>query len=110
MRSKKELIERFIAEHFPNIPADRDVGDAFEDYWDEERKRAIRTISSDEGLNQDGLETVIGQYLFTEKPPMRDEVIGIMNNRPGLRERGTVAERIIEKIKDFVATFIDGVD
>lgn len=110
MRSKKELIERFIADHFANIPADRDVGDAFEDYWDEERKRAIETMSVEEGLNSEGLEKVIGDYLFTEKPPMRDEVIGIMNARPGLRERGTVAERVIDKIKDFVTTFIDGVD
>lgn len=110
LRSKKELIERFIADHFANIPADQDVGDAFEDYWDEERKRAIQTISEDEGLNPDGLEKVIGDYLFTEKPPMRDDVIGIMNKRPGLRERGTVAERVINKIRDFVTTFIDGVD
>jgi type I restriction enzyme R subunit len=33
-----------------------------------------------------------------------------MNNRPGLRERKTVSERIISKIKAFIETFIDGVD
>lgn len=110
LRSKKELIERFIADHFPNIPADKDVGDVFEDYWNEERRRAIQAISEDEGLNSEGLEKVIGDYLFTEKQPMRDDVIGIMNKRPSLRERGTVAERVITKIKDFVVTFIDGVD
>lgn len=110
LRSKKELIERFISDHFANIPADQDVGDAFEEYWDEERKRAIQTICEGEGLHADGLEKVIGDYLFTEKPPMRDDVIGIMEKRPGLRERGTVAERVINKIRDYVVTFIDGVD
>ena len=110
MRSKKELIERFISDHFPNIPVDQDMGEAFDSYWDAERTKAIKTISEDEGLRTDGLEKVISEYLFTEKPPMRDDVIGIMNQRPGLRERGSVAERVVGKIKDFVATFVDGVD
>jgi len=52
----------------------------------------------------------VDSYLFTEKTPMRDDVIGIMDKRPALRERRSVADRVIEKIKAFVETFIDGVD
>ncbi len=110
LRSKKELIERFIAEHFPAIPKEGDVGTAFEQFWTVEKQKAIRTLSEDEELDIDGLQKVIGEYLFTEKTPLRDEVIAIMHTRPKLRERGTVTERIIEKIKEFVETFIDGVD
>lgn len=110
LRSKKELIARFIAEHFPNIPADSNVGDEFENYWTEQKREAIKRLSEDEGLDAEGLERVIGNYLFTEKPPMRDEVIGIMETRPKLRERGTIAERVIGRIREFVETFIDGVD
>ena len=69
-----------------------------------------KQLSEDEGLDAEGLEKVIGNYLFTEKPPMRDEVLGIMATRPKLRERGSIAERVITKIKDFVETFIDGID
>jgi hypothetical protein len=54
--------------------------------------------------------TGIYPYLFTEKTPMRDDVIGIMETRPALRERRSVADRVIEKIKTFVQTFIEGVD
>lgn len=110
LRSKKELIARFIADHFPNIPASADVGDEFEAYWDTERQKAVEKISEEEDLKPEGLQEVIGNYLFTEKTPMRDDVIGIMNKRPTLRERGTVAERVISKIKEYVETFIDGVD
>jgi type I restriction enzyme R subunit len=110
LRSKKELIERFIAENFPNIQAGGDVGAEFETYWDEQKREAIKRLSEDEGLKAEGLEKVIGNYLFTEKPPMRDEVIGIMETRPKLRERGSIAERVISKIKEFVETFVDGVD
>lgn len=110
LRSKKELIERFIAEHFANLPAAADVGAEFDSYWAEEKRRAIESLSVEEGINQEGLEQVIGAYLFTEKTPMRDDVIGIMEKRPALRERRSVADRVIEKIKGFVETFIDGVD
>ena len=41
---------------------------------------------------------------------MRDEIIDIMEVPPKLKERRTIAERIIEKVKAFVETFIDGVD
>lgn len=110
LRSKKELIERFIAEYMPNVPPGEDVGVAFEDYWGEQKLQAIEALSRDEGLDREGLEKVIGHYLFTEKPPMRDEVIGLLEARPPLKQRASIASRIITKIQEFVQTFIDGVD
>lgn len=110
LRSKKELIERFIAEHFPGIPKGGDIGDEFETYWNEEKVKAIKELSDSEGLDHEGLQKVIGDYLFTEKTPMRDDVVGIMKKRPGLKERRSLSERIVSKIKAFVETFIDGVD
>ena len=110
LRSKKELIERFILQHFPDIPASADVGHEFDAYWSEQKRLAVEALSAEEGLQQNGLEKVIGNYLFTEKTPMRDDIIGIMEKRPSLRDRSSVAERIISKIKAFVETFIDGVD
>ncbi len=41
---------------------------------------------------------------------MRDGVVEIIKKRPNLKERRSVSERIIGKIKAFVETFIDGVD
>ncbi len=110
LRSKKELIERFIAEQFPDIPKGADIGEEFETYWSEEKVKAIQKLSDTEGLDPEGLQKVIGDYLFTEKSPMRDDVISIMDKRPKLKERGSISERIISKIKAFVETFIDGVD
>ena len=109
LRSKKALIERFIAEHFPAIPKGDDVGEVFEHYWNDEKHKAVQALSEAEGLDMEGLQKVIGNYLFTEKTPLRDEVIAIMHTRPKLRERGTITERIIEKIKALIETFIDGV-
>lgn len=106
----KELIERFIAEHFASLPTSADVGAEFDSYWEAQKQSALVTLSEDEGLKRDELDKVLANYLFTEKTPMRDDVIGIMQKRPSLRERSSVAERVIAKIKAFVETFIDGVD
>jgi len=110
LRSKKELIERFIADHFADIPASANVAEEFDTYWTEEKRKALVSLGEEEGLDPNGLEKVLGNYLFTEKTPMRDEIIEIMETRPSLRERSTVAERVIDKIRGFVETFIDGVD
>ncbi len=110
LRSKKELIERFIANHFPDIPKGGDIGEEFESYWSDEKKKAIEELSATEGLALEGLQKVIGDYLFTDKPPMREDVIQIMEEQPRLMQRASVGDRIILKIKAFVETFIDGVD
>ena len=110
LRSKKELIERFIAEHFANLSPSGDVGEEFDAYWEAEKQKALEAMSVEEGLKREGLDQVVASYLFTEKTPMRDDVINIMEKRPALRERRSVADRVIEKVKSFVETFIDGVD
>ena len=110
LRSKKELIEHFIAEHFPAIPKDGNLRESFENYWNKEKEVAIRELGETEGLEFSGLRKVIDNYLFTEKTPLRDEIIDIMGVTPKLKERSTIVERIIDKIKAFVETFIDGVD
>lgn len=110
LRSKKELIERFIAEHFANLAPSGDVGEEFDTYWEAEKRKALETMTTEEGLKREGLDQIVASYLFTEKTPMRDDVIGIMEKRPALRERRSVADRVIDKIKAFVETFIEGVD
>lgn len=109
LRSKRELIEKFIRENLPEISDSDEIPDEFDNFWTEERKQALIRLSEEENLDADRLEEVIGNYLFTEKKPMRDEVISLLNKRPSLKERGTLAERITSRILSFVETFINGI-
>lgn len=109
LRSKKELIERFIQENLPHIEDTDQIPDEFDVFVNKERIKAIKSLSLEENLNEAKLEKVIGDYLFTEKQPLRDDVIGMMNQRPGLKERRSTAERITSKIVKFVETFISGI-
>ncbi|MDN6342073.1 MAG: type I restriction endonuclease subunit R [Lactococcus lactis] len=109
MRSKRELIERFIQENLPQIDDSDDIPDEFANYWSKERVAAIENLSKEENLDAEKLQEVIGNYLFTEKKPLRDEIIGMLKERPSLKYRKTIAERVTEKIVGFVDTFISGI-
>ena len=108
LRSKKELIERFINENLPLIRDTDLVEDEFEIFWTSEKKKAVKNLSAVENLSYEKLVETISDYLFTQKAPLRDEVIGLMNERPNLKERATASERITKKILNFVETFIEG--
>ncbi len=110
LRSKKELIERFISEQMPQIPKDGDVEAAFDDFWNAQKQQAVQTLSEEEGLDAAGLQKLIGDYLYTEKLPLTKEVVPILNQPPKLKDRKTVTGRIVERIKAFVQMFVEGVD
>lgn len=108
LRSKKELIERFIQENLPKIANADSIEEAFDSFWTIEKKKAIKQLSKEEDLDYKKLVDTISTYLFTQKKPIRDEVIEIMNQRPSLRDRATSSERITDKIVGFVETYIEG--
>ncbi|MEI6864646.1 type I restriction endonuclease subunit R [Flavicella sp.] len=109
LRSKRELIEKFINEHLPIIEDSEDIPDEFVKFMTTEKLEAIKSLSKEENLDSDKLEKVIGDYMFTEKIPLRDDIIDTMNTRPSLKERKSKAERITNKILEFVETFISGI-
>lgn len=108
MRSKRELIEKFIKENLPQIDDSDDIPEAFDAFWDKERLQALKAFSKDENLDFERLQNIISDFLYTDKVPLRDEVITVMNERPSLKERKTSAERIIDKLQNFVETFVNG--
>ena len=109
LRSKRELIEKFINEHLPLIEDSEDIGDEFANFISIEKMRAIKDLSDKEDLDATKLEKVIGDYLFTEKKPLRDDIVDLMNQRPSLKERKVKSERVTSKILKFVETFISGI-
>ena len=108
LRSKKELIEKFIEQNLPAIRDSEKVEDAFDAFWTNEKKNAFKKLSSEEDLDYQGLIKTVSDYLFTQKEPLRDEIIGLMNVRPSLKERASASQRIKDKIVRFVETFIEG--
>ncbi len=108
LRSKKELIEKFIYENLPLIEDPDDIETAFDAFVTEEKKQALAALCQEEGLMPDKLNEIIGNYLFTERKPLRDDVYGALVQKPKLLERSKVLERVINKVLGFIDTYITG--
>jgi type I restriction enzyme, R subunit len=109
LRSKRELIEKFIQENLPVLEDTDDIPEAFDKFWNEEQQKAFHKLVKDENLSADKTEKIIEDYLFAEREPLRDEVLELIEgNKPTVLERKKVGDRILSKILDFVDTFING--
>jgi type I restriction enzyme R subunit len=110
LRTKRELIERFIQENLPIIQNSEDVSDEFERYWTAEQIKAFKQIVAEENLSEEKTEKLIETYLFAEREPLRNELLDLIEGeKPKLLERKTIGDRLLSKILDFVDTFINGV-
>ena len=109
LRSKKELIQKFILNNLPALENDDNVEDAFNTFWQRETKEAISDITMKEGLDQLKVEDIINDYLFTGRMATEDEIIEALEQQPSVLQRESISDRIINKIQGFIATYISGV-
>lgn len=108
LRSKRELIEKFITRNLTLISDPESIPEEFEAFVYKEQQYALKKLSNEENLDEKKLQDVISNYLFTEKKPFRDELIGMLNVRPTLKQRAPIAQRLTDKIMNYVETFING--
>jgi type I restriction enzyme R subunit len=111
LRSKRELIERFIKENLPVIEDTDTIHEEFEKFWSEEQLKAFNQLINEEHLSPEKTEKLIENYLFSEKEPMRDEILELIEGaKPTILERKKLGDRILNRIIGFVDTFINGIN
>ena len=108
LRSKKELIEKFITETLVDLEDDADIEELFHSFWDKERLMAINTICEEDDIEPVKLQKLIDRYLFSQQPIERDDVIESLRVKPKLLQRKNIALNVIDKIMGFVETFVEG--
>ena len=110
LRSKRELIQKFIDSNLPNLANAAEIPDSFEDFWEQERIKAFDQLCKEEQLDADKLKTVIFRYVETGKEPLPDpDIIELVQRPIGILERKATRDRVLGKIIDYVSTFIRGV-
>lgn len=88
LRSKRELIERFIQENLPVIADTDEVVPEFDKYWNEEQQKVFQKLVTGENLSTTKTEKLIEDYLFAEREPLRDEVLELIEGeKPSLLQR-----------------------
>lgn len=105
LRSKKELIEKFIQENLPYIEESGDIPEAFEAFWNVEKRKALEQLCEEEQLVPERVYEVIETILFTGREPLRDSIVGMLRVKPRLLERGVVVERVSGRVREWVERF-----
>jgi type I restriction enzyme R subunit len=109
LRSKRELIEKFINQNIPDIDNPDQVEAAFDTFWTQEKVEAFKRVCEEEGLDSDKLQQLIDVYLYSGRKPKSDDVAKTLKAQPKILERPGVVGRISTKLTDFINTFIEGI-
>ena len=108
MRSKRELIEQFINYNLVGLSTE-EIEDKFLEFWNEERLKALKQICEEENLDKVKLQSLVSSYLYTNREPLRDDLIETMLERPKLKERKSRSEVLLQKIKSYIEKFEEGI-
>ncbi len=105
LRSKRELIEKFIDRELPRAGKDADIAQEFDNFMSGERQRAIVELAQAEHLSEAGLQRVINQSLYSGREPSQAELQEIMVVQPSILRRAVVLGRVQEGIRGLVERF-----
>jgi len=108
LRSKRELIEKFIEEYLPHIDDVDAIQDEFEKYWHDQKVLALGKICEDEDLDVEQFQALIDTYIYSTQEPIRDDVFKCLDHRPSVLKAREIGERIIARMKEFVDVFVKG--
>lgn len=107
LRSKKELIEKFINENMLHISDSDNIENEFEKFWEDEKEIAYDKLCSEENLDCEKVKQVIDTYVYEERKPLKDDIADTLLVKPKLLERKKIVPRVLDKIIEFVDKFYD---
>lgn len=108
LRSKRELIEKFIEENLPKLkPSDNVIGE-FGEYWIKHKQKAFEALCHDEQIQPEQLQKLLQTYEFASRLPRPQEIKDALSYQPKVLERKTILGRVAEKIQAFIDTFVEG--
>ena len=110
LRSKRELIQKFIDSTLPGLSSSTEIPDSFEEFWEQERLSAFEALVKEEQLDAEKLKKVIDRYVYTRTKPLPDpDIIQLIKRSLKLAERRPTQIRVLKKVVNYVDTYIDGI-
>ncbi len=106
LRSKRELIERFIEENLPLLE-DASIEEGYAAFMIEEQQKAFNQFVQDEKINADKLKKLTEDYLFAQRIPTKQEVVEVLEHQPSILQRSKVGDTILNKFLTFIDTFFN---
>jgi type I restriction enzyme, R subunit len=107
LRSKRDLIEKFIDERMPTLESEDSIATVFQNFWNQERTVAVHQLCLKENLKVEAVNQMIADYKFSGKEPLRETVLNACNEKPKLLERKKIFDRVVSKLLDIINKFDD---
>ncbi len=107
LRSKKELIEKFINENLMQINDSKNIEKEFKTFWDTEKEKAFNSLCEEENLFKDEVKSLIEIYLYDQRKPLANDVAKTLKDKLKFLERKKIVSRVLGKIIRFVDKFED---
>ncbi|ADO84606.1 type I restriction endonuclease subunit R [Ilyobacter polytropus] len=101
LRSKRELIEKFIEENLPHIDDGGDVESKFEEFLVAEEEREVDAFVAQENLHRSKVEETMEEYRYSNKM-QRDFIKAAFIRKPPLKERKVKIPMIADKIREII--------
>lgn len=106
LRSKKELIEKFIDTTLDSINIE-EIEEEFDNFMEEEKTKVFEVMVKEENLHKEAFKSVVDTYIYDGKKPEPDVVINTLVEKPKALGRKKAITNIIDKVTSFVGMFYD---
>lgn len=107
LRSKRELIEKFINDNLMKISDDNSIDDEFDKFLNLEKITAFSQLCDEENLNCEVVQKLVDTYLYDERKPLTSDIVKALNFKPKLLERKKIVPRVLDKIVKLVEKFYE---
>ncbi len=107
LRTKRELIEKFIEHNLQDLSAADDVETVFREFVRQEAEKAKEKLCQEEKLIPEKLDAVVNDYQYTNIFPSSIKLKEMWKSQPSIREMKKARERLEQKTKDYLDTYQD---
>jgi type I restriction enzyme R subunit len=106
LSTKRELIEKFILQNLPTVSED-ELEQEYDEFLNAEKRTAFEKFTAEENINPDLLQKAIDSIEFSGRFPTKSELVETLNEKPSFRQRVSIGERLLGRLRDFVGKFME---
>ena len=108
LRSKRELIEKFIDQRLEGLKDEDELIEAFDSFWADEKRKAFDKICADEKLDKNKLQAIVEEFIYSGMAPsIRKNIMDAMLEKQTILQRASTVDRVVGKIENFIETFTE---
>ena len=103
--SKRELIQRFIEEQLVHIDNPMSIADALEDFFANEREKALFKLSTEYAIQPEQLSEVIDKYVWLGQDIPKDEMTDLLKGKHSYMQLRKLSTNLSKAVNDYAETY-----